>query len=162
MLRCNPETRAKSAREMGCRRRIRFRTTPRLMSRAVSLEATVTSRFARSHLCIGEFNSAHLIFDPNYMKSQIIRIHHEPGQHPRNLRLKKALRTIKFAARTISVVFPRCQEQAFGANRLPLDSLFLRTNSSRVRMIGRLWRKTSCFIALRIHSSPSRGYRDLE
>jgi len=40
VLRCRPETRANSAREMGCRRRIRFRMTPRLIARAVSLDAT--------------------------------------------------------------------------------------------------------------------------
>src|SRR3954469_9124330 len=40
VLRCNPETRARSAREMGCRWRIKFSTTLRLMSRAVSLDAT--------------------------------------------------------------------------------------------------------------------------
>src|SRR5579864_2187282 len=40
VLRCRPETRARSAREIGCRRRIKFRMTPRLMARAVSLDAT--------------------------------------------------------------------------------------------------------------------------
>jgi len=40
VLRCKPDTRARSAREMGCRLRMRFSTTPRLMVLAVSLEAT--------------------------------------------------------------------------------------------------------------------------
>src|SRR5215469_4749805 len=40
VLLCNPDALAKSAREIGCRRRIQLRTTPRLISRAVSLDAT--------------------------------------------------------------------------------------------------------------------------
>src|SRR5204862_2887480 len=39
VLRCIPETRDRSAREMGCRVRMRFRTMRRLMSRTTSLEA---------------------------------------------------------------------------------------------------------------------------
>src|SRR6266542_432264 len=40
VLRWSPEIRAKSAREIGWRRRIKFKTIPRLMSRAVPLVAT--------------------------------------------------------------------------------------------------------------------------
>ena len=39
VLRCRPETRARSAREIGCRVRIRLRTIRRLISRTTSLEA---------------------------------------------------------------------------------------------------------------------------
>jgi len=40
VLRCNPEILAMSARETGCRLRTKFNTIRRLISRAVSLEAT--------------------------------------------------------------------------------------------------------------------------
>ena len=39
VLRCNPDTRAKSAREIGCLVRMRFRTMRRLMPRTTSLDA---------------------------------------------------------------------------------------------------------------------------
>jgi len=39
VLRCSPLARARSARESGCRRRIRSKTIRWLMSRATSLEA---------------------------------------------------------------------------------------------------------------------------
>jgi hypothetical protein len=41
VLRCMPERRARLAREIGCCLRIKFRTIRRLMSRAVSLRATL-------------------------------------------------------------------------------------------------------------------------
>ncbi len=40
VLRCNPDTRARSARDIGCRRRMRLSNTLRLIARGVSLDAT--------------------------------------------------------------------------------------------------------------------------
>src|SRR5215813_7622667 len=74
VLRCSPDTRARSAREIGWRCRIKFSTTLRLMSRAVSLEATCV--FVKSSRRMGESrfvlqkagHELYLVRGTNFMK----------------------------------------------------------------------------------------------
>src|ERR1700690_500451 len=84
VLRCKPDTRARSAREMGWRVRIRFRTMRRLMSRTTSLEAAC-GRFASMSGIL--FNAHTNCWTLGYQDQTSATIHYLPDANASGNRL---------------------------------------------------------------------------